>query len=146
MIHCGAIMGAGLSQGKSTTFGIDTKFTKFTYFRNDKEKRDFIACGAAAGVAAAFGAPIGSPLHLLFISSSSHLHLLFIYSPSVLHLIFISCFLAFQRCKNRWKTPSKHWVIVVFVLMCWCMKKWRAGDEEEIRKRWRRDKKEMKKR
>eukprot|EP00948_MAST-09A_sp_MAST-9A-sp1_P002345 g2345.t1 len=65
MIHCGAIMGAGLSQGKSTTFGFDTKFTKFTYFRNDKEKRDFIACGAAAGVAAAFGAPIGGLLFCL---------------------------------------------------------------------------------
>lgn len=29
MIHSGAVVGAGLSQGKSTTLGCDTSFSKF---------------------------------------------------------------------------------------------------------------------
>jgi len=65
MIHTGAICGAGLSQGKSSTFGFDTRWSKFKEFRNDKEKRDFIACGSAAGVAAAFGAPLAGVMFCL---------------------------------------------------------------------------------
>lgn len=63
MIHAGAVIAAGVSQGKSTTLGRD--FGVFKYFRDDHEKRDFVVGGASAGVAAAFGAPLGGVLFSL---------------------------------------------------------------------------------
>lgn len=53
MVHCGAVIAAGISQGKSSS--IDKDFGMFRYFRDDHEKRDFVVGGASAGVAAAFG-------------------------------------------------------------------------------------------
>ncbi|CAH8671705.1 unnamed protein product [Schistosoma haematobium] len=63
MIHIGSVIAAGLSQGR-------LRFLKYSLgclkiFRNDQEKRDFVSAGAAAGVAAAFGAPVGGLLFAL---------------------------------------------------------------------------------
>ncbi|XP_076022485.1 H(+)/Cl(-) exchange transporter 6 isoform X2 [Genypterus blacodes] len=68
MIHSGAIVGAGLPQFQSITFK-RIRFD-FPYFRSDRDKRDFVSAGAAAGVAAAFGAPIGGTLFSLEEGSS----------------------------------------------------------------------------
>ncbi|XP_036681093.1 H(+)/Cl(-) exchange transporter 7 isoform X3 [Balaenoptera musculus] len=63
MIHSGSVIAAGVSQGRSTSLKRDFKI--FEYFRRDTEKRDFVSAGAAAGVSAAFGAPVGGVLFSL---------------------------------------------------------------------------------
>ncbi|XP_063965630.1 H(+)/Cl(-) exchange transporter 6-like [Lytechinus pictus] len=68
MIHSGAIVGAGIPQFQSITFR-KLNFN-FPYFRTDRDKRDFVSGGAAAGVAAAFGSPIGGVLFSLEEGSS----------------------------------------------------------------------------
>lgn len=59
-VHGGGLLAAGLSQMASPSLGLDFKFPN--QFRNDLDKRDFVAIGTAAGVACAFGAPIGGIL------------------------------------------------------------------------------------
>ncbi|OAF67557.1 Chloride channel 7 alpha subunit [Intoshia linei] len=63
MIHTGAIIAGGISQTKSKFFRMDLKILKS--LQSDAQKRDFVACGTAAGVSAAFGAPIGGVMFSL---------------------------------------------------------------------------------
>jgi len=57
MVHAGAIVAARVSSSVPA-------------LRNDKDRRDFVACGAAAGVCSAFGSPIGGVLFALEEASS----------------------------------------------------------------------------
>ena len=50
MVHIGAMLGGGLSSGKSRTLGFRPR--TFERLRTDKEARDFISSGAAGGLAA----------------------------------------------------------------------------------------------
>ena len=64
MIHSGSAIAASLARAHRS--GRDGKaWAVDAEIRSDRETRDFVACGAAAGVAAAFGAPIGGVLFSL---------------------------------------------------------------------------------
>ena len=131
MIHMGAVVGAGLSQGKSTTCGVDTGFSKLSEFRNDAEKRDFISCGAAAGVAAAFGAPIGGVMFCLeegasFWNPGLTWRTLFAGMSAMVFTTLLSSgegelsssgILSFGSFTHEFKETYEAWEIIPFVLM-----------------------------
>ncbi|GAB2211698.1 hypothetical protein Drorol1_Dr00025031 [Drosera rotundifolia] len=63
MVHTGACIANLLGQGGSRKYHLT--WTWLRYFKNDRDRRDLITCGAAAGVAAAFRAPVGGVLFAL---------------------------------------------------------------------------------
>ncbi|CAI5996487.1 unnamed protein product, partial [Closterium sp. NIES-65] len=63
LVHTGACLAALIGQGGSSRYRIPFKW--FRAFRNDRDRRDMVTCGAAAGAAAAFRAPVGGVLFAL---------------------------------------------------------------------------------
>ncbi|KAK9286286.1 hypothetical protein L1049_014676 [Liquidambar formosana] len=63
MVHTGACIASLLGQGGSHKYHLTWRWLR--YFKNDRDRRDLITCGAAAGVAAAFRAPVGGVLFAL---------------------------------------------------------------------------------
>ncbi|KAJ4715765.1 Chloride channel protein [Melia azedarach] len=63
MVHTGACIASLLGQGGSRKYHLTCRWLR--YFKNDRDRRDLITCGAAAGVAAAFRAPVGGVLFAL---------------------------------------------------------------------------------
>ncbi|XP_020683589.1 putative chloride channel-like protein CLC-g [Dendrobium catenatum] len=63
MMHTTACIASLLGQGGSRKYGLTCRWLR--YFKNDRDRRDLVTCGAAAGIAAAFRAPIGGVIFVL---------------------------------------------------------------------------------
>ncbi|KAE7997686.1 hypothetical protein FH972_002296 [Carpinus fangiana] len=63
MVHTGACIASLLGQGGSKKYRLTCKWLRF--FKNDRDRRDLVTCGSAAGIAAAFRAPVGGVLFAL---------------------------------------------------------------------------------
>ncbi|XP_059635170.1 putative chloride channel-like protein CLC-g [Cornus florida] len=63
MVHTGACIAAVLGQGGSKKYGLTWRWLRI--FKNDRDRRDLVTCGSAAGIAAAFRAPVGGVLFAL---------------------------------------------------------------------------------
>lgn len=63
MVHTGAIIAALTCQGGSKKYWLTWRW--FRFFNNDRDRRDLVTCGSAAGIAAAFRAPVGGVLFAL---------------------------------------------------------------------------------
>ncbi|KAK9697989.1 hypothetical protein RND81_08G075000 [Saponaria officinalis] len=63
MVHIASSIAALLGQGGSKKYHLTWKWLHF--FKNDRDRRDLVTCGTAAGIAAAFRAPVGGVLFAL---------------------------------------------------------------------------------
>ncbi|CAN6454039.1 unnamed protein product [Victoria cruziana] len=63
LVHTGACIASLLGQGGSTKYHIRSRWLHV--FQSDRDRRDLVTCGCAAGVAAAFRAPVGGVLFAL---------------------------------------------------------------------------------
>ncbi|XP_010241599.2 PREDICTED: putative chloride channel-like protein CLC-g [Nelumbo nucifera] len=60
LVHTGSCIASLLGQGGSKKYGITWGWIRF--FNNDRDRRDLVTCGSAAGIAASFRAPVGGVL------------------------------------------------------------------------------------
>ncbi|KAI5067428.1 hypothetical protein GOP47_0017956 [Adiantum capillus-veneris] len=60
LVHIGACIAAFLNQGGFKHYHLSWRWLQ--YVQNDRDRQDLVTCGAAAGVAAAFRAPVGGVL------------------------------------------------------------------------------------
>ncbi|RWV83999.1 hypothetical protein GW17_00054327 [Ensete ventricosum] len=63
LVHIGACFASLLGQGGSENYRLRWKWLR--YFKNDRDRRDLITCGASSGVCAAFRSPVGGVLFAL---------------------------------------------------------------------------------
>ncbi|KAJ8766506.1 hypothetical protein K2173_022565 [Erythroxylum novogranatense] len=63
LVHTGACIASLLGQGGSTKYHLNSRWPQL--FKSDRDRRDLVTCGCAAGVAAAFRAPVGGVLFAL---------------------------------------------------------------------------------
>ncbi|EEF31629.1 putative chloride channel-like protein CLC-g [Ricinus communis] len=63
MVHTGSCIASILGQGGSRKYKLTWKWLCF--FKNDRDRRDLVTCGSAAGMAAAFRSPVGGVLFAL---------------------------------------------------------------------------------
>ncbi|MCO5562887.1 hypothetical protein L7F22_016523 [Adiantum nelumboides] len=63
LVHTGACIASLVGQGGSTKHFVNWRWLQV--FKNDRDRRDLVTCGCAAGVSAAFRAPVGGVLFAL---------------------------------------------------------------------------------
>ncbi|KAG0594527.1 hypothetical protein M758_UG085500 [Ceratodon purpureus] len=63
LVHTGACIASVLGQGGSTKYHVNWRWLR--RFKNDRDRRDLVTCGCAAGVAAALRSPVGGVLFAL---------------------------------------------------------------------------------
>ncbi|KAJ4956406.1 hypothetical protein NE237_013189 [Protea cynaroides] len=63
LVHTGACIASLLGQGGSTKYHLRSRWLQV--FQSERDRRDLVTCGCAAGVAAAFRAPVGGVLFAL---------------------------------------------------------------------------------